>query len=134
MEPIKSVKNYIKWNFDNSYSKLPEAFKEIIKPVSVLNPELVILNENLAKELGLDFSKIKKNELSALFAGNILPEGTSSIAQAYAGHQFGHFTMLGDGRAVLIGEHITNKKKDKIFNSKELVGIHFQEAVMVVQL
>ncbi len=111
MEPIKPVKNYINWNFDNSYSKLPEAFKEIIKPVSVLNPELVILNENLAKELGLDFSKIEKNELSALFAGNILPEGTSSIAQAYAGHQFGHFTMLGDGRAVLIGEHVTNQKK-----------------------
>ena len=102
------MKNYIKWNFDNSYSRLPEAFKEIIKPVSVLNPEIVILNENLAKELGLDFSKIEKNELSALFAGNILPEGTSSIAQAYAGHQFGHFTMLGDGRAVLLGE-INNK-------------------------
>ena len=105
------MKNYIKWNFDNSYSKLPKAFKEIVKPVSVLKPELVILNENLAKELGLDFSKIEKNELSALFAGNILPEGTSSIAQAYAGHQFGHFTMLGDGRAVLIGEHVTNQKK-----------------------
>ena len=105
------MKNYINWNFDNSYSKLPEAFKEIIKPVSVLNPELVILNEDLAKELGLDFSKIDKNELSALFAGNILPEGTNSIAQAYAGHQFGHFTMLGDGRAVLIGEHVTSQKK-----------------------
>ena len=100
------MKNYINWNFDNSYSKLPEAFKEIIKPVSVLNPELVILNEDLAKELGLDFSKIDKNELSALFAGNILPQGTSSIAQAYAGHQFGHFTMLGDGRAILLGEQI----------------------------
>ncbi len=105
------MKNYIKWNFDNSYSKLPDSFKEIIKPVSVLNPELIILNESLAEELGLDFSKIEKNELSALFAGNILPDGTSSIAQAYAGHQFGHFTMLGDGRAVLIGEHVTNQKK-----------------------
>ncbi|MDC3120803.1 YdiU family protein [Candidatus Pelagibacter sp.] len=105
------MKNYIKWNFDNSYSKLPDSFKEVIKPVSVLNPELIILNESLAEELGLDFSKIEKNELSALFAGNILPDGTSSIAQAYAGHQFGHFTMLGDGRAVLIGEHITNQKK-----------------------
>ena len=50
------MKNNINWNFDNSYSKLPESFKEIIKPVSVLKPELVILNENLAKELGLNFS------------------------------------------------------------------------------
>ena len=105
------MKNYINWNFDNTYSKLPDSFKEIIKPVSVLNPELVILNESLAEELGLNFTKIEKNKLSALFAGNILPEGTSSIAQAYAGHQFGHFTMLGDGRAVLIGEHVTSQKK-----------------------
>src|SRR5699024_4440471 len=43
----------------------------------------------------------------AAFAGNELPEGAESLAQAYAGHQFGHFTMLGDGRAVLLGEHIT---------------------------
>ena len=111
MELINIVKNNINWNFDNSYSKLPKAFKETIKPISVLNPELVILNKHLAKELSLDFSNIEKNQLSALFAGNILPEGSNSIAQAYAGHQFGHFTMLGDGRAVLIGEHITNKKK-----------------------
>ena len=43
-----------------------------------------------------------------------MPNGSNSIAQAYAGHQFGHFTMLGDGRAVLIGEHTTksNKKFD----------------------
>jgi uncharacterized protein YdiU (UPF0061 family) len=38
-----------------------------------------------------------------------LPENTNTIAQAYAGHQFGHFTMLGDGRAVLLGEHLVNK-------------------------
>ncbi len=40
-------------------------------------------------------------------AGNALPEGGRPIAQAYAGHQFGHFTALGDGRAILIGEQIT---------------------------
>jgi len=40
-----------------------------------------------------------------------LPEGTNTIAQAYAGHQFGHFTMLGDGRTILLGEHLTNKNK-----------------------
>ena len=65
------------------------------------------MNEDLVEELNLDFSKIDKNELAALFTGNILPEGANAIAQAYAGHQFGHFTMLGDGRAVLIGEHLT---------------------------
>jgi len=99
------------WNFDNSYSRLSNAFKEHIDPIAVKNPELILMNQDLAKELNLDFTKINKNELSALFTGNILPEGSNSIAQAYAGHQFGHFTMLGDGRAVLIGEHLTNENK-----------------------
>jgi len=101
----------IGWHFNNTYSKLSDTFKEEIKPVPVNNPELVLLNENLASELNLDFSKIDKKELSKIFSGNSLPNGSNSIAQAYAGHQFGHFTMLGDGRAVLIGEHKTKSNK-----------------------
>ena len=101
----------INWNFDNSYSRLPNAFKENIKPVSVESPELLLLNEKLASELNLNFENITKDELSEIFAGNVLPKGSNSIAQAYAGHQFGHFTMLGDGRAILLGEHLTNKKQ-----------------------
>ena len=97
------------WHFDNTYSKLSNTFKEDIKPTPVHDPELVILNNELAKDLKLDFSKIDKKDLAKLFSGNSLPEGSSTIAQAYAGHQFGHFTMLGDGRAVLIGEHLVNK-------------------------
>jgi uncharacterized protein YdiU (UPF0061 family) len=99
----------IGWHFDNTYSKLSKTFIEDIKPTPVHDPELVILNEQLAKELNLDFSKTKEKDLSLLFSGNSLPNGSTTIAQAYAGHQFGHFTMLGDGRAVLIGEHISNK-------------------------
>ncbi len=105
------MENTINWNFDNSYSRLSDAFKEHIKPVAVKNPELVLINESLAKELDLDLTKINKDKLSSLFTGNTLPEGSNTIAQAYAGHQFGHFTMLGDGRAILIGEHITNGNK-----------------------
>jgi len=101
----------INWNFDNSYSRLPNAFKENIKPVSVKSPELLLLNEKLASELNLNFENITKDELSEIFAGNVLPKGSNTIAQAYAGHQFGHFTMLGDGRATLLGEHLTNKKQ-----------------------
>ncbi len=106
--------NKINWNFDNTYFDLSNSFKENINPVPVKNPELVLLNKSLASELDLDFSKVTNKELSEIFSGNILPEGSNSIAQAYAGHQFGHFTMLGDGRAVLLGEHITklNKKYD----------------------
>ena len=101
------MKNNINWNFDNTYSKLPEPFREKINPVKVKNPKLILLNESLAKDLNLDFSEISESELSAIFTGNELPKNSNSIAQAYAGHQFGHFTMLGDGRAVLIGEHVS---------------------------
>ena len=104
----------INWNFKNTYFNLPKSFKEDINPVPVKNPDLVMFNESLASELNLNYSTIDKKELSKIFSGNELPNGSNSIAQAYAGHQFGHFTMLGDGRAVLIGEHTTqtNKKYD----------------------
>ena len=99
----------IGWCFDNTYSRLPESFKENIEPVPVKKPELIKLNENLAEELNLNFSNLDDNKISELFSGNSLPPGSKSIAQAYAGHQFGHFTMLGDGRAVLIGEHLSKE-------------------------
>jgi serine/tyrosine/threonine adenylyltransferase len=50
--------------------------------------------------------------------GNALPEGAQPIAQAYAGHQFGHFNpSLGDGRALLIGEVIdrAGRRRDIAF-------------------
>jgi len=100
----------IGWHFDNTYSRLSNTFKEEIKPTPVHDPELIILNEELASTLNLDFSNIDKKKLAEIFSGNSLPNETNTIAQAYAGHQFGHFTMLGDGRAVLLGEHLVNKK------------------------
>jgi len=101
----------IGWHFDNSYSKLPDAFLSEISPVPVKSPEVIIFNDNLSKELGLNFSSLSKKDLSKLFSGNSLPGGSKAIAQAYAGHQFGHFTMLGDGRAILIGEHISKNNE-----------------------
>jgi len=101
----------IGWCFDNTYYKLSDIFKEDIKPIPVKKPELVLLNKTLAENLNLNFSNLDNQELSELFSGNSLPKGSNSIAQAYAGHQFGHFTMLGDGRAVLIGEHLSKDSK-----------------------
>ncbi len=103
--------NKINWNFNNTYFTLSKSFKENINPVPVKNPELVLLNKTLALELNLNFSDVSKKELSEVFSGNTLPDGSNPIAQAYAGHQFGHFTMLGDGRAVLMGEHISKKNE-----------------------
>ena len=75
---------------------------------------MTLLNTRLAKELGLDFSDADSADLASLFTGNRLPDGADPISQAYAGHQFGHFTMLGDGRAIVIGEHLSpdNKRFD----------------------
>lgn len=95
------------WNFDNSYSGLPEMFYSRVEPNPVQDPGLVVLNEPLAASLGLDAEALKDGEGLAVFAGNEMPEGSLPLAEAYAGHQFGHFTMLGDGRAMLIGEQIT---------------------------
>ena len=101
----------IGWHFDNTYSKLSNTFKEEVEPTKVRDPKLIILNKKLAKDLNLDFSQINKKVIAEIFSGNALPKGSKSIAQAYAGHQFGHFTMLGDGRAILLGEHLVNKNQ-----------------------
>jgi len=95
------------WNFDNSYARLPGLFFTLINPTPVPAPEPVILNESLATSLGLNSQALKEESGVAVLAGNRIPPGALPLAQAYAGHQFGHFTMLGDGRAVLIGEQIT---------------------------
>jgi len=101
----------IGWRFDNTYAKLPDNMLSKLAPIPVKSPEVIIFNYSLSKELGLDFSNINKKDLALIFSGNLLPKGSETIAQAYAGHQFGHFTMLGDGRAIVIGEHISKNNK-----------------------
>ena len=97
--------------FDNSYSQLPEIMFSRLYPVPVKNPKLIMLNNSLSNELDLNFSTQNKSFLSYLFSGNKVPKGSCYLSQAYAGHQFGYFTMLGDGRAILMGEHINKKNK-----------------------
>jgi uncharacterized protein YdiU (UPF0061 family) len=97
------------WKFDNSYARLPEAFYVQLNPVPVRTPKLVVFNGALAQFLGLKPDTLKGDEGAAVFSGNKIPEGAEPLAQAYAGHQFGSFTMLGDGRAILLGEQVTPK-------------------------
>ena len=104
------LRKKIGWKFDNTYSNLSESMLSKLNPTPVKTPELVLFNHNLSKEIDLDFSQIDNKELALIFSGNQLPEGSESIAQAYAGHQFGHFTILGDGRALTIGEHLDRNK------------------------
>ncbi|WP_323961641.1 YdiU family protein [Arthrobacter sp. JZ12] len=70
----------------------------------VSDPTLIILNEKLAVDLGLDPAFLRTSGGIGLLTGNGLPENANPVAQAYAGHQFGNFTRLGDGRALLLGE------------------------------
>jgi uncharacterized protein YdiU (UPF0061 family) len=95
------------WNFDNSYARLPKSVHTRLGPTPVRSPNLIILNDPLATSLGLNVQVLQSNDGVAVLAGNQIPEGTLPLAQAYAGHQFGHFTLLGDGRALLLGEQIT---------------------------
>lgn len=97
------------WNFDNSYTRLPKKFFTSHNPAPVNSPALIIFNAPLAASLGLNGEELRGKDGVAVFAGNVIPENASPLAQAYAGHQFGHFNMLGDGRAILLGEQITPK-------------------------
>ncbi|MBL8497959.1 YdiU family protein [Nitrosomonas sp. JL21] len=103
----QSVNPNVGWHFDHSYERLPDYFYARLTPVPVQAPQVVVLNHALAASLGLNLRVLSEQETAALFSGNVLPDPAHPIAQAYAGHQFGHFTMLGDGRAILLGEHLT---------------------------
>ncbi len=100
-------KKWAGWNFNNSYIQLPSAFFSRQSPNKVRDPHIVLFNQPLAETLGLDSEALISPKGEEIFSGNKIPEGADPIAQAYAGHQFGHFNMLGDGRAILLGEHIT---------------------------
>ena len=97
----------MKINLDNTYTNLPEEFYSKLSLSPVKSPSLLILNEHLADSLGIDINILKTKEGIEILSGNKKIENGAYIAQAYSGHQFGHFTMLGDGRAMLIGEVLT---------------------------
>ena len=89
----------MKWPLQNSYTSLPTVFYAFMNENKVSNPSWLIQNEDLAAKLGVSL-----DDALELLAGNEFPDDIEAIAQSYAGHQFGHFTMLGDGRAILLGE------------------------------
>ncbi|MFC9709734.1 YdiU family protein [Paenibacillus sp. NPDC056933] len=95
------------WHFDNSYARLPQTFFTRQGAEPVKSPKMIIFNTLLAASLGLNAEALNSDEGANVFAGNLIPEGAEPLAQAYAGHQFGNFNMLGDGRALLLGEQIT---------------------------
>ena len=96
--------------FSNSYGTLPDRFYSRLAPTPVSQPKLVVVNQALAKELGLDPETLASEDGVQIFAGNAIPGGADPLAQVYAGHQFGGWVpQLGDGRAILLGEIIDIK-------------------------
>ncbi len=95
------------WNWEHSYSQLPNRCFSKVDPTPVAAPRLFAFNEALADDLGLrEGQTASPDALAEIFSGNRIPAGAQPLAMAYAGHQFGHLTNLGDGRAILLGEHI----------------------------
>lgn len=91
--------------FDNSYSRLPDAFFALVQPTPVSAPVMIRVNHELATDLGVDTEWLESPEGLAVLAGNQRADGSEPLAMAYSGHQFAGFSpQLGDGRAILLGE------------------------------
>lgn len=100
------------FKLENTYVELPASFYFKKNPHYVPTPKLIVFNNLLAEELGFNNDFLTSEQGVEYLIGNKIVEGTTPIAQAYAGHQFGYFTMLGDGRAVLLGErNLQNGKR-----------------------
>ncbi|MEO1334047.1 MAG: YdiU family protein, partial [Myxococcota bacterium] len=95
------------FRFDTSYTQLPSMFYRAGRPGHAPQPKVVIVNDALSKELDLRLADLAPETQAALLSGQVLPEGSIPFSQAYAGHQFGGFAILGDGRAHVLGEHLT---------------------------
>ena len=107
MEPSSAISNDIGWHFQHSYTSLPSVLFSRVPPSPVSHATPILMNYRLAGELGLHFTGDNIQVVTDQLAGNRLPSGSDPIAQAYMGHQFGYPNMLGDGRAILLGEQIT---------------------------
>ena len=102
----KIEKEYLMaFNFDTTYTQLGEDFYSYVKPDFGKNPQILLLNDELLQKLDIAKSDWLVDYLSAKKLQ------AKPYAMAYAGHQFGYFTMLGDGRAAVLGEHITKKNE-----------------------
>ena len=88
------------FSFNTTYKNLDSTLYSSATPKRVDTPDVLVRNDELAADLGLDTAELT----AELLAGQELLE--KPIAQAYAGHQYGSFTVLGDGRAMILGEHV----------------------------
>jgi len=89
---------------NNSYMTLDKTMYSVIEPNQIEGQSMLYINEECAHDLSLDIEFLKSREALDLLVGNKSKYADDYIAQAYCGHQYGHFNVLGDGRALLLGE------------------------------
>jgi protein adenylyltransferase len=106
------------FRFEDSYAREVPGLSVPWTAASVPAPELLVLNEELAAELGVDPAELREPPGVALLVGQA-PAGVTTVAQAYAGHQFGFYApRLGDGRALLLGEVIDTQGRRRDLHLK----------------
>ena len=126
----------ISLKLESTYTNLPDIFYTELSPVPVVNPEVVIFNQKLAEDIGLDLTHLNPQQKADLLAGNLIPDGCTPFAQAYAGHQFGNFTMLGDGELLFLVNILYLTESTRISSSKALEehhthGVETEEQLLV---
>ena len=103
--------------FDNTYANLPAQFYSRTDPVAVKNPKLIKINLSLANDLGVDGDFLASNHGVDILAGNKIADGSTPIAMAYGGHQFGNWAgRLGDGRAIYWARSLIKMARVLMFN------------------
>ena len=98
------------FQFEQTYTQLPDVFYAWTHPAPSPSAKLIVINDALAHSLGLDLADTPEQHMAEILVGHRIPNGAKTFAQAYSGHQYGHYTELGDGRAHLLGEHLTPAK------------------------
>ncbi len=98
--------------FDNSYARLPEIFHSSHQPRGLKDQHLIHFNNDVANLLELDANESSRDDFVDIATGTKPLPGYEPIAMCYAGHQFGHLVhRLGDGRAIQLGEVLTDEGK-----------------------
>src|SRR5690242_9097314 len=105
--------------FDDSFVRELEGLYVPWQGAPVAEPRVLVLNEALAAELGLDPAALRSQAGVDALVGKVVPEGATPVAQAYAGHQFGGYSpRLGDGRALLLGELLDTRGRRRDLHLK----------------
>lgn len=113
MMPLHTMATLETLQFDNTYSRLPDAFYRRVLPTPLPAPHLVSFNPSAAALIDLGPDEARRPEFPRCFGGDLLPTGADPVAMLYYGHQFGVYAgQLGDGRAILLGE-VRNQAGEK---------------------